>query len=57
MSLLGPLLPRAPAAACPQLAKGDIRAPDRGTGFDPKRRFASVNYCIAKWAIRTLLLS
>ncbi len=25
--------------------------------FDPKRRFASVNYCIAKWAIRTLLLS
>ena len=40
------LLPRAPAAACPQLAKGDIRAhsraPDRGTGFDRAAKLAAI---------------
>jgi hypothetical protein len=32
----GALLPRANAKTCPHPAKGDIRALERGAGFDPK---------------------
>ena len=35
MSRIGTLLPRANAAACPQLAEPDVRPPRRESGFEP----------------------
>jgi hypothetical protein len=38
----GPKLPRADATACPLLAKADVRALTRGSGFDPQETLAAV---------------
>jgi hypothetical protein len=37
---IGTLLPRADAAACPQLAEADIRALAERSGFDPSATLA-----------------
>jgi hypothetical protein len=44
-SASGTKLPRANAAACPQLAGADIEAEDQGAGYDPKRSSVSLSCC------------
>jgi hypothetical protein len=47
-STLGTFLPRANAAACPQLAEGDIRVLNEESGFDPKRRWRLKTFAAQK---------
>ena len=47
----GPLLPRADATTCPELAKADISAPEWGAGFDRNR--APRSSCVPRKAFAT----
>src|SRR6516165_7132351 len=44
----GPIAPTTEAAACPQLAKADIRALNKASVFDPLQTSAVQTFCVAR---------